>query len=128
VIGTRFIASTEATAAREYRDAIVHAADDSTVRTRCYTGKPARAIRNSYTSDWESRPSEIQPFPIQIMESVQRGVMDYSGRRGDADPERTFMPAGQGLGLIQEIRPAGEVFRDLVAEATAAIEGLKPLV
>jgi len=128
IVGTRFIATPEAAAAPAYRRALVDGNEDSTVRTRCYTGKPARAIRNTYTSDWESRPSEIQPFPIQIMESVQRGVMDYSGRRGDADPERTFMPAGQGLGLIHEIRPAGEVFRDLVAEATAAIEGLKPLV
>ena len=74
-----------------------------------------------------ARASEIQPFPVQVMESVQRGVMDYSGRRGDADPDRTFMPAGQGLGLIRDVRPAGEIFRQLVDETVAAIGRLKPL-
>jgi enoyl-[acyl-carrier protein] reductase II len=128
VIGTRFIASNESTAAPAYRKALVTGAEDSTVRTRCYTGKPARAIRNSYTADWEARAAEIQPFPIQVMESVQQGVMDYAGRRGDADPDRTFMPAGQGLGLIHDVRPAAEVFRQLVDETTAAISRLKPLV
>jgi len=84
VIGTRFIASDESTAAPAYRKALVVGAEDSTVRTRCYTGKPARAIRNSYTSEWEAHAADIQPFPIQVMESVQRGVMDYAGRRGTA--------------------------------------------
>jgi len=127
IVGTRFIASDESTAAPSYRKALVDGSEDSTVRTRCYTGKPARAIRNSYTSEWEARAGEIQPFPIQVMESVQRGVMDYAGRRGDADPDRTFMPAGQGLGLIHDVRPAAQVFRQLVEETTAAISRLKPL-
>jgi enoyl-[acyl-carrier protein] reductase II len=127
IVGTRFIASEEAAAAPAYRRALVAGNDDSTVRTRCYTGKPARAIRNAYTSDWEGRPQEIQPFPMQIMESVQRGVMDYSGRRGDADPDRTFMPAGQGLGLIHDVRPAAEIFRELVREAEHAIARLGAL-
>ena len=127
VVGTRFIASPEATAAPAYRDALVRGSEDSTVRTRCYTGKPARAIRNEYNSDWERRADQIQPFPLQIMESVQHGVMDYMGHRGDADPERTFMPAGQGLGMIHEIKPAAEIFDDLVREATASIDRLRAL-
>jgi enoyl-[acyl-carrier protein] reductase II len=49
IFGTRFIASPEAQAAPGYRDAIVGATEADTVRTRCYTGKPARAIRNQYT-------------------------------------------------------------------------------
>jgi enoyl-[acyl-carrier protein] reductase II len=43
VIGTRFIATPEATAARQYRDALVHATQDDTVRTRCYSGIPTSA-------------------------------------------------------------------------------------
>jgi enoyl-[acyl-carrier protein] reductase II len=128
IVGTRFIASHESTAAPSYREALVTGSEDATVRTRCYTGKPARAIRNSYTADWESRAADIQPFPLQVMESVQAGVMDYSGRRGDADPHRTFMPAGQGLGLIHDVRPASEIFRQLVDETAAAIARMKPLV
>jgi enoyl-[acyl-carrier protein] reductase II len=124
IVGTRFIATPEATAAPAYRAALVGGAEDSTIRTRCYTGKPARAIRNVYNSAWEKRVSEIQPFPQQILESVRQGVMDYTGQRGDADPERTFMPAGQGLGMIGSVRPASQVMLDLVDGARQTIERL----
>ena len=121
VIGTRFIASREATAAPSYQQAIVGAADDSTIRTRCYTGKPARTIRNPYVTALEREPAKIQPFPHQVNYSSQQGVMDYVGRSGDCDPQRTFMPAGQGSGSIHDIRLAGEILRDIVAEAERII-------
>jgi enoyl-[acyl-carrier protein] reductase II len=121
VIGTRFIASREATAAPSYQQAIVRAADDSTIRTRCYTGKPARTIRNPYVATLEREPGKIQPFPHQVNYSSEQGVMDYVGRSGDCDPQRTFMPAGQGSGGIHDIRPAGDILRDIVAEAERII-------
>jgi len=124
VIGTRFIATPEATAAATYRRVLVESPEDSTVRTRCYTGKPARTIRNAYNASWESRSAEIEPFPLQLMRSAGAGVLDYMGQAGDADPERTFMPAGQGVGLIRDIRPAAEILRQLVSEATATIDAL----
>ena len=121
IVGTRFIATPEAQAAPAYRDAIVRATEADTLRTRCFTGKPARSIRNSYAESWERRQDEIKPFPMQVMITAQEGLMDYMGRAGDADPDRTFMPAGQGAGLIHDIRPAAEVFADLVAEAEAVL-------
>jgi enoyl-[acyl-carrier protein] reductase II len=121
VIGTRFIASLESTAAPAYRDSIVRAVDDSTVRTRCYTGKPARTIRNPYIAGWERDPSKIQPFPQQIVYSSQQGVLDYVGRQGNCDPQKTFMPAGQGSGGIHDVRPAAEIFKDIVAEAERVV-------
>ncbi|HEY6419529.1 MAG TPA: nitronate monooxygenase [Candidatus Binataceae bacterium] len=129
VIGTRFIATPEAQAAPAYRDAIVKAHEDSTIRTRCYTGKPCRVIRTGYAVEWERDPSKIKPFPQQGMISRQNGVMDYSGRGGhDADPDRTFMPTGQGAGLIREIKPAAEVFTDLLRETEAALRGAQALL
>jgi enoyl-[acyl-carrier protein] reductase II len=127
VIGTRFIATPEATAAPAYRAAIVRAGASDTVRTRCYTGKPARAIQNPYIAAWAARADEVQGFPAQIMRSIEEGVMDYMGHRGDADPDRTFFPAGQGLGLIREIKPAREVMSDLIHETEAALARLRDL-
>jgi enoyl-[acyl-carrier protein] reductase II len=121
VVGTRFIATPEAQAAPQYREAILHSGDADTIRTRCYTGKPARTIRNSYNEAWERKADEIQPFPMQVMHSVQQGVMDYMGVGRGADPDRTFMPAGQGMGLIRRIKPAGEVLADIVREAEAVL-------
>ena len=121
IVGTRFIATPEAQAAPEYRAAILRSGEADTVRTRCYTGKPARTIRNTYNEAWERKSDQIQPFPMQVMVSVQEGVMDYMGVAGGADPERCFMPAGQGMGLIREIKPAGEVLADIVREAEAVL-------
>jgi len=122
VVGTRFIATPEAHAANRYREAIVKAKEDSTMRTRCYSGKPCRVIRTSYAQEWERDPSKIKPFPQQAMISRQNGVMDYTGAGGtDADPDRTFMPCGQGAGMIKEIKPAAEVFADLLRETQAAL-------
>jgi enoyl-[acyl-carrier protein] reductase II len=123
VIGTRFIATPEAQAARAYREAILRAGEADTVRTRCYTGKPARTIRNPYNEAWERKTDQIQPFPMQVMVSVQEGVMDYAGLRGDGNAERDFMPAGQGLGLIRRIKPAAEVMADIVREAEGVLAG-----
>ena len=121
IFGTRFIASPEAQAAPGYRDAIVGATEADTVRTRCYTGKPARTIRNQYTDEWERKTDEIQPFPMQAMVSMQNRVMDYMGLTSHFDAQRTFLPAGQSAGLVREIKPAGEIVRDIVAEAETVI-------
>src|SRR5512139_2490331 len=80
VIGTRFCAAKEAAAAPAYQRALVEGVDDSTVRTRCYTGKPTRTIRNAYNTEWESHPQDIKPYPLQVMHSIQEGVFDYTGR------------------------------------------------
>ena len=121
VIGTRFIATPEAQASPVYRQAILDSREDSTLRTRCYTGKPCRVIRTGYALEWEHDPSKIQPFPAQAHLSHRNGVMNYTGLDGTADPTRMFMPAGQSAGLIREIKPAAEVFADLVRETEVAL-------
>jgi enoyl-[acyl-carrier protein] reductase II len=121
IVGTRFIATPEAQAAPQYRQAILHGSEADTVRTRCYTGKPARTIRNRYNEEWERKADQIQPFPMQVLYSMQEGVMDYMGVAGGADAARSFMPAGQGMGLIRSLKPAAEVMADLLAEAEAVL-------
>ena len=43
------------------------------------------------------------------------------------DPDREFMPAGQGIGAIDELVPAGELVRRFVAEAEAALDRVATL-
>ncbi len=118
VIGTRFIATKEAQAAPSYQRAILEAAEDATLRTRCYTGKPARTIRNRYSAEWEDKKDQLQPYPTQMLYSARNNLLDFGGAGGDVDPERSFMPAGQGLGMIESVKPAREVLREIVEEAT----------
>lgn len=124
IIGTRFIATPEAAAAPSYRRALVEGSEESTIRTRCYTGKPARTVRNPYNLEWETRKHEIKRFPEQMIYSARAGVTDYVGARGDCDPDRTFMPAGQGMGMIHEIRPAADVMQEIVVDARETLARL----
>jgi len=119
VIGTRFIATPEATAAKQYREALVRAQQDETVRTRTYSGKPLRALKNPYIAQHESDPKKMRPFPEQLMISSQRNVMAYWNQ--EADPERTCFPAGQGVGSFHQIKPAAEVLEEIVAQAESVL-------
>jgi enoyl-[acyl-carrier protein] reductase II len=128
-MGTRFIASTEARAAENYKQRLVEGKAASTVITRCYSGKPMRVLDNAWVKDWESRSDEIEPFPKQSMLSYQAGAMnltfdDYE----EFEVEKNCAPAGQGVGSIDEIMPAGEIVRSIVAEARETIGNLHSLL
>ncbi len=62
-VGTRFIATPEARSAPGYKDALLRTAEDGTVITRSYSGKPMRAIRNAWTDHHDAHPEEVQRFP-----------------------------------------------------------------
>ncbi len=118
-IGTRFIATPEAHVVAGYRDALVGGRDDDTIITRAYTGKTLRAIRNDYTQHFEDHPDELRPFPQQIAKSMSDGAMHLGSRPESAgiDPAKECFAAGQGLGGIDEVTPAGDVVRRFVADA-----------
>ncbi len=121
-MGTRFIASEEAHAGDLYRQTIVEAADEDTVRTRCYSGKPMRVKKNAYVDDWESRPQDIQPFPIQAGISVRNEAMGgIGGQTENLDPDKSCFAMGQSAGGVHDVLPAGDIVRRLMAEAHAAI-------
>lgn len=128
-MGTRFIASHEAHAGEVYRQAVLDARDEDTVRTRCYSGKPMRVRANPYVDDWETRTGEIQPFPLQAMASVQAGVLGgIGGQTEGLDPDRSCLAMGQSAGGIRQVLPAGEIVAGLVAEAETAIRRSAALV
>ncbi|HSV04609.1 MAG TPA: nitronate monooxygenase family protein [Phenylobacterium sp.] len=122
-MGTRFIASQEAHAGQMYRDVILEATDEDTVRTRCYSGKPMRVKKNDYVADWEGRPQDIQPFPQQAMLSSRAGVMGgISGQVEGLDADRSAFAMGQSAGGVRDVLPAGEIVRRIMAEAETALD------
>lgn len=127
-MGTRFIASTEAHAGALYRQSILDAADEDTVRTRCYSGKPMRVRKNAYVEDWESRPADIQSFPAQAMVSIRNNALGGIGGQVDGlDPDKSCFAMGQSAGGIHDVLPAGEIVARIMNEAQAAIARLKRL-
>jgi enoyl-[acyl-carrier protein] reductase II len=127
-MGTRFIASAEAHAGDLYRETILEATDEGTVRTRSYSGKPMRVKKNRWTEDWESRPQDIQPFPMQAGLSSRAGVMGgIGGQLEGLNADTSCFAMGQSAGGVHDVLPAAEIVRRLLAEADAAIGRLERL-
>jgi enoyl-[acyl-carrier protein] reductase II len=122
-IGTRFIATPEARAVPGYKEALLAGREDGTTISRAYSGKTMRVVRNEYTAFFDDHPEELQPFPGQLGRSVGDDAF-HLGLGDDAagiDPKRECYPAGQGIGGIEELVPAGELVLQIVAEAERAL-------
>lgn len=122
-VGTRFIATPEAHTVTGYKETLLDTAEDGTVVTRAYTGKTCRVARTKYVDEFEAAGGKPLPFPGQVIQSMQDGANHLGGGPDtpDVDPRREFMPAGQGVGAIHDLVPAGELVHRFVAEAEAAL-------
>jgi enoyl-[acyl-carrier protein] reductase II len=122
-IGTRFIATPEARAVKGYKETLVATPEDGTVVSRAYSGKTCRVVRNAWTQHYEEHPEELQPFPQQLGVSYKGGANHLGAPDGtEVDVDKEFMPAGQGVGAIDTLIPAGDIVRDMVRVAEEAIE------
>ena len=123
-VGTRFIATPEARSAPGYKDALIRTPEDGTVISRAFTGKTLRAVRNKTTQYYEEHPEELKPFPEQMLVSTSGGFLHLP--QGDdatgVDPDRECYPAGQGIGAIHDLVPAGELVGRFIAEAETALD------
>ncbi|HZU73731.1 MAG TPA: nitronate monooxygenase [Acidimicrobiales bacterium] len=127
-VGTRFIATPEARAQAGYKDVLLETAEDGTVVSRAYTGKTCRVVRSDYTAYFDAHPEELAPFPQQAVRSMRDGA-NHLGAPEDAEVDRSreFYPAGQGVGAITGLVPAGAIVASMVAEAEAVIARLGSL-
>ena len=122
-IGTRFIATPEAHTVDGYKERLVELHEDGTTVTKAYTGKTCRVVDNSYTKAFVEAGGVPEPFPMQVVKSIQDGANHLGGDETSQgiDPDREFWPAGQGAGAITDIVPAGELVRRFVREAEEAL-------
>jgi enoyl-[acyl-carrier protein] reductase II len=118
-VGTRFIATPEARSVTGYKDTLLATKEDGTIVTRAYTGKTCRVVANEYTRSYETGGRETQPFPTQFVVSLQDGANHLGGDQDtvDVDPAKEFMPAGQGVGAIDELVPAATLVEQFVTDA-----------
>ena len=88
-----------------------------------------RVFKNEWVADWESRPGDIQKFPAQAILSHQAGVMGgIGGQIEGLSRERSAFAMGQGAGAVHDVKTAGEIVRDIMAEAEAIIGRLPTLM
>lgn len=128
-MGTRFIATPEARTVTGYKDLLLDTDADGTIVTRAYTGKTCRVINNEYVAEFEAAGGVPEPFPGQVLKTFSEGVNHLGGDENTlgVDPTREFMPAGQGVGGIDELIPAGQIVTDVVAQAEEILDRLASL-
>jgi NAD(P)H-dependent flavin oxidoreductase YrpB (nitropropane dioxygenase family) len=106
------------------QEALLGATSSDTVRTRIYTGKPARLLKTKWTEAWaaEDAPAPL-PMPLQnllVAEAHQRIQKAH-------DPSVVSMPVGQIVGRMNAIRPVAELVEQLLRETDEAFARLDKL-
>jgi NAD(P)H-dependent flavin oxidoreductase YrpB (nitropropane dioxygenase family) len=138
-IGTRFLVSEEAAIHPHYRQRLLHAIESDTVYTENlfdvgWPNAPHRSLRNRTIEAWEAagrpasghRPGEGEVIgnappvgPILRYQSYTPGV----AAEGDIDAMSLW--AGQSVGLVSKVQPAGEIVREIMDDARAILDRLR---
>jgi enoyl-[acyl-carrier protein] reductase II len=129
-VGTRFIATPEARGLPGYKERLLVTREDGTVVSRAFSGKTMRVLRNATTDRYEKDPSLLKPFPDQLFVSHSDGTFHLGGveTTDGVDPDREGYPAGQGVGAIGSLVPAGDIVREMVRDADAELARLAAFV
>jgi NAD(P)H-dependent flavin oxidoreductase YrpB (nitropropane dioxygenase family) len=122
LVGTRFLATPEAPLGEGFKQAILESDGHDTILTeipdiargRVWPGAFSRVVRNKLVETWAGREGELRARRSEVGPAVRRAF-----EAGDRDWAPLFI--GQDAGLINEVLPAAEVVRRLVAEAEAAL-------
>jgi nitronate monooxygenase len=121
LVGSRFMMSEEALVPAGLHEAVARASGDATVRTTVldvvrklewppeHTG---RALRNRFVDTWHGREGELG-----TADTVVREFERYTRARDAGDMDNTGIFIGEAAGLLNDVRPAGDIVRDMVAEA-----------
>lgn len=137
-IGTRFLASSEATIHPYYRDRLLKASESDTVHLQNlfdlnWPDAPHRVLRNKTVTNWEvagrpdtgKRPGEGEIVAHSRSLGEIRRYRSYTpGADAEGDIEALSLWAGQSVALVKKLQPAAEIVRDICIEATSILKQL----
>ncbi len=122
-LGTRFIATPEASVHDNYKRAVLAADVDQTSLVG-RGGMPIRQLKNAFARKYEA--AERAGASAEELEALfESASLKQAALEGDVEWGK--VEAGQSAGLVDEILPAAEVMRRLVAEAEEARRRLASL-
>jgi enoyl-[acyl-carrier protein] reductase II len=125
-VGTRFLASEEASSDPAWREQIIAAASEDAVRFETWsvlfppTPESAydvvpRVLRTPFVERWLGRPDEAREHAEDLRSRIMAAVTRHR-------PEEIVPFTGQTAGLRGEVLPAGEIVGRIVTEAEEALE------
>ncbi|KAI2470844.1 2-nitropropane dioxygenase-like protein [Annulohypoxylon bovei var. microspora] len=115
-VGTRFVASTEASGSEAHKRSVVECGWEDTQRTLVLSGRPLRMRTNAYIARWHAQPQRIKELCDQGVVPIE---YDFE-QNGDADIDPPHL-MGQVAGAITEVKPAGAIVKEMVEQAVAML-------
>jgi nitronate monooxygenase len=121
LIGSRLWASDEALVHPAFQARAVMEDGDSTIRTTVVDvvraldwPKPftARVVKNGFVAEWHGREAELAHPSVR-----EREIGRYVAAMENGDDENTGVWVGEAAGLLRDVKPAGEIVTQMVAEA-----------
>ncbi len=121
--GSLWLTVEEAHAEPAQKESLLKASSEDTVRSRSWTGKPCRMLKNDWTEAWEA-PENPKPLgmPLQGLVSGD-GIRRTAKYAGVADTQKVaFNPVGQVVGQINNVESTRGVMMRLLNEYADAYE------
>jgi nitronate monooxygenase len=125
LLGTRFYASQEADGAEEAKRRICAAGSGDTIRgiifdisrknvwPAPFTG---RCLVNDHTRRWVGRE-------VELIQNVDAVAAEYAAARAAGNFDVAAVIAGEAVGLIHDVPPAGDIVERMVTEAGQILRG-----
>ena len=111
-VGSRFVASPEASSHQKFKDMVVKAQEGDTVLTLKELA-PVRLLKNKFYEDIQQLYSRA-PKKEELIELLGRARAKKGMFEGELDEGE--LEIGQISGLIHEIKPAAEIVREMISE------------
>ena len=124
--GSLWLTVEEASLSPAQKQQLLDAGSRDTVRSRSFTGKPARMLRSAWTEAWE-QPDTPDPLPMPLQYMVSGDCVARGSRYPDKALDVMFNPVGQVVGQMNTIKKTRDVVLQLVEEYVDAVERLNKL-
>ncbi|MCX4098597.1 nitronate monooxygenase [Nocardia sp. alder85J] len=125
--GSVWLTTPEAETAPYTVEKMIAATSRDTVRSAGRTGKPSRQLKSAWTDAW-ARPDSPEPLPMPMQSIISEPSLrriDRLAEKGDPGAQElaTYW-VGQGVGLMNKVKPAREVVLDFAQDYIEATERL----
>jgi NAD(P)H-dependent flavin oxidoreductase YrpB (nitropropane dioxygenase family) len=127
--GSIWLAVEEAHAEPAQKASYFKASSEDTVRSRSWTGKTARVLKNDWTEAW-ARADTPEPLGMPLQGLVSSDAMRRTtAYAGVADTQAVgFNPVGQVVGQINEVQSVRHLMTQLLSDYVEALERLNNIM
>lgn len=121
--GSQWLMVEEAENTPVQQQTYIDASSRDTVRSRSFTGKPCRMLRNDWTEAWED-PNNPDPLGMPLQYMVSGMAVAATHKYPDESIDVAFNPVGQVVGQFRKVEKTSAVIERWVTEYIDATSSL----